>query len=382
MKNIYYFRTICKLGGIETFFRELSSKYRDWDITFVYQNADPNQLEEIKQYCRCIRFNPYEWQEQGRFLECDEAFFNFNLEFLDFVKSKRNTLVVHGNYKMLNGPPPQDDRIDRVVAVSKDSAKAYTELTGIPCGVCYNPIAYKEYKRPLILIVCCRLEDRVKGGERTRFLLRSMDKYCQAYGEKYICFLFSSDKISMPNVINMEPRTDIKPYMMMADYLVQLSDNVEGYNYSVNEMLYICKKPVVITPCNVFEELGIDDTMSIKLNFDLSNTDDVIRQMFTKKFNVNYKPPMDRWDELLEKGATTYKGELKMKIKVTKAYFDVQANVSRSVGDVYVAGEDRAEYIISKGFAEKVEEQNVQEEIKTEVKEEIKEETKAKKKRK
>jgi len=312
----------------------------------VYQEAHPTQLKEIKKYCRCIKFEPDKWKEENKVLECDEAFFNFNLEFLDFVKAKRNTLVVHGNYLRLGVKTPVDSRINKVVAVSKDSAKAYTELTGIDCGVCYNPIRYREHERPLILICACRLADKVKGGERTRTLIRKLNEYCASYNKKYLMFMFSNEEVDMPNVINMKPTIDILPYMMMSDYLVQLSDNVEGYNYSVNEMLYICKKPVVITPCDVYKELGIDNTMSIQLNFDMSNICEVVEQMFTKKFDVNYKPPMDKWDELLAKGESTYKEELNMKYRVKVVSWDrnltdSEVNRPRDINELFEVSQER-----------------------------------------
>ena len=48
MKNIFYFRLLNKIGGIETFFYNLAKKYNDWDITIYYQTGDINQIKRLK----------------------------------------------------------------------------------------------------------------------------------------------------------------------------------------------------------------------------------------------------------------------------------------------------------------------------------------------
>ena len=50
MKNIFYFRNISEIGGIETFLYYLSKEYNDYDITIFYNNADKKQLERLKEH--------------------------------------------------------------------------------------------------------------------------------------------------------------------------------------------------------------------------------------------------------------------------------------------------------------------------------------------
>ncbi len=351
MKNIYYFRHINALGGIETFFYELAKKYKDWDLTIVYSSGDSKQVKRLSKYVRCIR------DDKKAIYECDEAFFNFNLDIIDRIKSKRNTLVVHGNYHMLDGKPPIHEKINRVVAVSNDSAEAYTELTGIPCEVCYNPLSVEKPTKIVRLISASRLKDKVKGFDRMATLIRRMDAYCKATGNKYVWTIFSDNNgaINSENVCYLSPRLDIRDYIADSDFLVQLSDNFEGYNYSVNESLSL-STPVVITDCNVYRELGIDDTMSIRLDFDLKNIDSVIDQIFNKKFKFNYTPPKDRWDELLAYGKSTYEGEIEVKIKALRTYYDTVENIHVTTGQVYETSIERARLIAEKKYGEIVEE--------------------------
>lgn len=316
MKNIYYFKKISKIGGIETFFYELAKKYKEWDLTFIYTQADEQQLKRLKQYVKCIK------DDGKRVYECEKAFFNFNLDIIERVISKEKILVVHGNYHMLNEAHcPKHELITRVIAVSEDSAKAYTEITGIPCGVCYNPLTMEKPNK--VLKICCasRLKDKVKGGERIKEFVKHLDRYCEINDKKYLLLMFTDDTnaIKSENVAYLSPRLDVRDYVAECDYLLQLSDNFEGFNYSVNESLML-NTPVVITDCNVYKELGIDETMSIRLNFDLSNVDDVIEQMFKKKFVFSYKPPKDNWDNMLVKGKSTYEGLKYYLVKTTNIY--------------------------------------------------------------
>lgn len=53
--NIYYFKRIAAMGGIETFLNELAMKYKDIDLTIVYKEAAPEQLKRLKKLVRCIK---------------------------------------------------------------------------------------------------------------------------------------------------------------------------------------------------------------------------------------------------------------------------------------------------------------------------------------
>ena len=336
MKNIYYFLKISKIGGIETFFYQLAKKYKDWDLTIYYRYADPEQLKRLKKYVRCVRYT-------DQVIECDKAFFNFNTDIIDNVKAKEYCLVVHGNYEWLPCDAPQHPKITKYYGVSKDACESFTKLTGKPCELIYNPIEIEKPKKLIKLVAACRMEDPVKGGSRTKELVKALDRYCNETGDKYMMIVFTNEllnedgtkksgEIVSDNVVYMKPRLDIGSYMADADYVVQLSDNFEGYNYTINEALSY-GTPVVITPCNVFKELRITDKDAIFLNFDLSNIDEVVKDIFTKKLKPTYTPPNDRWDEVLVKGKSTYKEEKEKKylVRATKQYL-LDGNIDSQLG--------------------------------------------------
>lgn len=326
MKNIYYFFRISRIGGIETFFYQLAKKYKDWDLTIYYRYADPEQLKRLKKYVRCVRY------VEGQKIKCDKAFFNFNTDIIDNVEAKEYCLVVHGNYEWLEADAPTHLKITKYYGVSKDACKSFTKLTGFKCEPIYNPIELEKPQRLVKLVAACRMEDPVKGGSRTKELVKALDNYCNETGNKYMMTVFTNElynedgtkkagEIVSDNVVYMKPRLDIAPYMVDADYVVQLSDNFEGYNYTVNEALSY-GTPVVITPCNVYKELGITDKDAIFLDFDLSNMDEVVKNIFTKKLKPTYTPPTDSWDQILVKGKSTYKEEMNKKylVRATKQW--------------------------------------------------------------
>jgi len=90
----------------------------------------------------------------------------------------------------------------------------------------------------------------------------------------------------------MKPTLNIMDEIVKADFLVQLSDN-EGYCYSVVEAL-ANGIPVIKTPIPVFDEIGLDDTNSITLNFDCSNYKEVIDKIVNTHFNFTYTTKEDK----------------------------------------------------------------------------------------
>lgn len=359
MKNLYYFSVISKIGGIETFFYQLAKKYKDYDLTIVYRQADPEQLRRLSQYVRCIKFT-------GQKFECEKAFFNFNTDIIDNVTAKEYILVVHGDYETMIkqgqlSRAPDAHKITKYVGVSKRACAGFTAVTGKKCELCYNPFELSEQKKVLNLISATRLS-KEKGKNR-------MVKFAKALDEKgipYIWTIFTNDvnAIPNPNIIYMKPRLDITNYIAKADYLVQLSDN-EGYCYSVIEAL-AQSVPVIVTPCPVFDELGLKNGENCYfLDFDMKNIP--IDDIYNKIPKFTYQPFEDRWGELLAPGKSTYQEEkLKTyKVKATSLYEtlkckDAELNRIPKRGEIWEVSYDRLQVLLgdnsrNKKFVELVE---------------------------
>ena len=360
--NIYYFQRLCKIGGTEQFLYEIAKKYSDYDITIFYDSADPTQLDRLKKYVRCKQRKP------GEKVICKKAFFNFNIDMIEDVEAEDYYFVSHANYEELGYKPPiENKKLTKYIGVSHFSADKlddYGEKLGknIKTIHCYNPLTLEPKEEVPILVSACRLDDKVKGGERTINLIKALDKYCQEHNRHYLWLIFTNHtniKLPSPNVVYMQPRTDVRPYIAMANYVLQLSNDMETYCYTMNEALGY-GVPVVTTPLSVVKELPIDNNMRIELEWDCSNVDEVAKQIFEKKVKpFNYEIPKDGWEDIIVKDKSKYKEELKKmyEIEITKQFTDMENNnVLRVVGEKVICSKIRADYLIDNGVAIKLRE--------------------------
>lgn len=331
--NLYYFNTISPIGGIETFFYQLAKKYKDIDLVIVYRHADPAQLKRLKQYVRCEKFT-------GQNFVCEKAFFNFNTDIIDNVQAEEYVLVIHGDYKTMHyqgqiGAAPNHPKINRYIGVSQIACDAFTEMTGKPCELSYNPFLIEKSKKVLHLISATRLT-REKGKAR-------MEKLAKALTDAGIPFLWTvftndTNAIDNPNVIYMKPRLDILDYIADADYLVQLSDN-EGYCYSAIEALS-AGTPVIVTPCPVFNELGIEDGKNgYILDFEMNNIP--IDKIYNNIPKFNYEVPKDNWNKILINKKSKYEEDKKKmyKVKALKTYKEKRLK-DKDLGRIPKPGEE------------------------------------------
>ena len=329
MQNIFYFKKISRIGGTEQFLYEIAKKYEDWDITVFYDEANIDQLARLRKYVRCKKHIP------GEVVECEKAFYNFNIDMMDDVISKKNTFVSHANYEEIGYKPPiTDRRLDDFIGVSNFAASKLDEYgkklgMDIKTKKCYNPLTIEPKEKVLILVSAGRLDDEVKGGKRTLQLIDSLDKYCEKTGRHYLFLIFSNPvnfTIKSKNVTLMTPRVDVRPYISMADYVIQLSNDMETYCYTINEA-WSYGVPCVTTPLTICKELPIDDNMRLECDWDMNNVDEIVKEMFERKTSpFKYVPPEDDWSKILAPGKSTWKEEKNMKVKVRciRDYFDLE----------------------------------------------------------
>lgn len=359
MDNVFYFRKISVIGGTEQFLYEIAKMYHNYDITIFYDSADKYQLRRLKKFVRCEK-------RTGKLVKCKRAFFNFNLDMINEIEAEEYYFVSHANYEELGYKPPiENSKLTNFVGVSKFSATKLDEY-GLKLGKnihtipCYNPLTLEEPKKVPILVSACRLNDKVKGGQRTVQLINALDNYCRRYGRNYLWLIFTNHTdliLPSPNVVYLQPRVDVRPYIAMADYVLQLSNDMETYCYTINEALGY-GVPVVTTPLSICKELPIDENMRIELAFDCSNADDVARQIFEKPVTkFKYKIPKSDWDKLLVPGNSTYNYEPVI-VMATKKYFDLELNEHIKVGMTWETSKERAELLVEKNCAEILSEEN------------------------
>ncbi|MBR4757642.1 MAG: glycosyltransferase [Bacteroidaceae bacterium] len=341
MKNIFYFSAINKIGGIESFFYYLAKKYKDWDITIFYRTGDKKQIERLSQYVRVVK-----WDGQTR-VKCDKAFFNYTIDMLPYVDAKEYIQIVHADYKSMKVKPQVHPKITRYIGVSQLACDRFKELTGKDTELAYTPTPIDKPKKVLHLISATRLTHE-KGAQRMKQLSVALEQAGIPY--TWTVFTDSETKFSGKNFVMREPRLDIIDYIADSDYLVQLSDS-EGLCLSVIEALE-CGTPVIVTPCPVFKEIGVQDRVNgFILPFDMRNIP--IREIYEGLPKFEFKTLPDRWAEILAEGKGVYQDELKnmVLIKITQSYFDLALERKVKKKEEIRVAPKRAKELVEKGFA-------------------------------
>lgn len=305
--NIFYLKSLSKIGGVETFIYELAKKY-DYDMALYYSNADDKQIERLIKLIPCI---PY----LGQKIKCKRIFLNNDTDILDTAEYEYVIQMIHGLYKTNMIEPNVDLRVNRRIAVSQAAANEYFELTGIKADVYHNPITLTEEDREkvLYLISATRLTSE-KGGDRMLKLAKLLEKN----NLKYIWIIFTNDKVYefTNNMVKLKPTLDIRPYISSIKgkgYGVQLSD-CEGDCYFTKECLSF-GVPVLVTPVKSFEEQGIiNGKTGYYLSFNMDNID--INKIFNEIPKFDSIIFEDKWNKLFIHKKSNYKEEINMKFKV------------------------------------------------------------------
>lgn len=331
-KNLFYFANINSIGGIETFFWNLVRKYEDWDITICYTSADPDQLKRLEQYARVIKFT-------GQHIKCEKAFFNYDTGIIDYVEAKEYNLLIHADYKAQNiRPLPIHPKIDHYYAVSKQTQKAFEEVSGLKVWLLYNPFIQSTPRKMLNLISTTRLTAE-KGRGRMEQLAKALENADIPF--TWTVFTNSTMQFNSQNIILRKPKLDIINYVANADYLVQLSDS-EAFSYSIIEALSV-GTPCIITDLPVAKEMGvINGQTGFILPFDMSEIP--IDEIYKGLPPFDYKPREDKYSKVLVKGESTYKRDLKslVTVKCINSYFDLELNRLVKEGEIWKVNKVRA----------------------------------------
>lgn len=359
-----------KIGGVEQVAFEIAYKCKTegYDLTIFYVDGDLAQIRRLEELLGKDKVIQYD----GRIIYCDVAFFNYDISYIDNVLAKNYYEVIHANFDIERRYKPHlNDKITEYLAVSKIAREGFIKATKgkVKPKVCYSPLSIREEdkEKVLILISCTRLSSE-KGKENMIALANELDKH----NKKYIWFVFTNDTdiIKNPNVIYMKPRLDIRPYMLIADYVVQLS-KTEGRCTTILEALNL-GKPVIVSDIEAFREMGVNKNNGFILPIPIKNVP--IDEIYTKTFNIKYNNKKDGYDKYLSK-EKTHEEEIKVvKVKtkeIRKGWFDtiekvhvvprgqnitvrVNANGERfiNMGETYETSEERAKILIKAGYCE------------------------------
>lgn len=351
--NIIYARNINAIGGVETYVYELAKKYQDYDIAVVCKTIAPQQLERLKKICRV-----YIHTDQK--IECKVIITNWDTSIINYVNDEAKVYTgLHTDYSHPSqGCVPKDYPRITYLGITQYSKEKFEELTGIKRTIlCRNPLSIEKEEKPLILVSATRLT-KEKGGKRMLALANELDRQ----GIKYIWFIFTTDEYKNnpvwenKNIIHLDNRLDLGYFYEMADWYIQFSE-VEGDSYSLKEALYR-GTPIAVCELPYFKEIGIKDNVNaLFLDLDCSNVESIAKKMI-KPLQFKFEPIKDGYDEIIVKGKSIYKEELKMKVKVQciKNYYDMELKKTFTPEDKpFTVNSVRAEELVKAGVCELVE---------------------------
>ena len=338
--NVFTVINLNSIGGGESFLFYLAKKYKDRDITIYYTKGDIQQVERLKQYARCVRYT-------GQKIKCKRVFFNYNQAYKNNIEADEYYQIIHADYYARKLIPKEDKRV-KYIAVSESAAESFKRMTGKECEVCYNPIILED-KKPLVLMSATRLAAG-KGKERIERMARMLN----AEGIEFLWFIFTDNTVPIDddNIVFIPPRLNAVDYLPKADYFVQLS-NDEAYCYSVVESL-MKGIPVIVTPCPVFKEIGLNEKNSITIDFDFKELP--IKKILKGLPPFKYEPPKDIWDKLLTDDKTTYTAPSygSVRVRAIRMYDDVVMGRRVQIDETFRVTEARAKTLLKVGVVKRL----------------------------
>ena len=345
LKNVIYFPSFNRVGGVETYCYEMGLKFgKDYDITVLYQNGDADMMKHIAEVARVIRYNP------GDKIICDVFIFGWGYDILDNVEAKEYIQTFHADYINRHLNPCFDKRITKRLGVADNTTKGIREHYDWAADIetMYNPYTVKKPKKVLNLISATRLTPE-KGFDRMVKLADALDEA----GIPFHWTVYTDIPRAFPNksVSIMKHRLDILDFIADADYLVQLSDT-EGYSYSIVEALSV-GTPVICTEIPVAQEQGIvDGVTGFILPFDMSRIP--VKEIYKGMRRKKVEPKESNYDEVLAPGKAEIEKDLKKKttVLVKKVYVDLQFDKQMNPGEKFDVDRKRAEHLEGLGLVE------------------------------
>ena len=339
---VLYYGWIQQIGGVETFIYNFCEKMSEYyDIAILYDRGDMRQIRRLQRFAPCYHNGDHQ-------IMCDTLIINGIFDKIpQKVTSKCKIRLVHTckyeKFNILNVP----DDCDKKIFVSKASMESFGEkgtiISNLP-----GPV---DNKKALVLISATRLT-REKGYER---MIKLADKL-KKNKIPFVWFVFTAkyDKEFPEGFVRCPPTLDIKPYLLTADYLVQLSD-IEAFCYSIQESLQL-KKPVLTTPIETLDELGFENNKNgyiIPFNIDEMKDSD-IKKIYNKIPKCkDYIHDTDfivhQWQQVLGDTVPTHSyhyDESMVEIKCRVRFRDLTLNRIFVPGDVQIVDEERARYLV------------------------------------
>lgn len=338
------------IGGIETFIYNFClCMKRHYDILVLYDTMHPAQIERLEPHVMVKRNDPTVT------IECDTLIMNRVLDRIpDNVVYQKSIQILNG--AKVKGYPFPKDR-DLTLCVSNYVQQCWKD-DDPDSIVIRNLVKVEEPKEmPLLLVSATRIDTPDKGDNR----MVKLGKLLKEQGISYIWLCFTNRQLpgdAPAEMIRMDPALDIIKYIKKADYLVQLSSS-EGFCYSIVEALSV-GTPVICTPLDVLDEIGVVDGENARvLPYDLNSHTSLkhLRDVPQFKYKYNNNPLIKKWKAVLGNTEPShfYKMPERIAVRITSDYYSTRIDRLVRTGERLTINKDRAEVLISAGYAVKEE---------------------------
>lgn len=317
---VIYPNYLPKVGGIETAVYELAKLLdrKKYFVTIAYNSCE--STEAMVKYSKVAKLVKLD----NRSLDCDVCLLASNHLQPQQIRAKAWLQWVHSDYERYNNLQLVDNKdIFKYVAVSNHVAKVCKRMFGIKCEVIYNlldPDFGKGVEKPIRFVTNSRLSPE-KGFDlkEEKSKVVKFAELLKASGRNFT-WTICGDNTHMPNeqiriidslrhienVNFVGYKSDIRPTLVGADYLVQLSD-FEGCPYSILEALQV-GVPCIVTNWHGVEELIQDGVNGYIIRQDMKGVD--INKMLDnipKGFDTKPKGNINQWDKLIKKSLCSKK---------------------------------------------------------------------------
>lgn len=358
---LVYQKFISKIGGIETFLYEFfKALHNEYDILFVYDEADPKQLLRYQEYVRCLKYN-------NQWFECDKYLCASNQKNIaDHVIATSGEYydMIHADFAAMGWKYQPHPKTTKHICVSNLVKKSIEQQDTKPCVTIYNLLEQPKPQKPIMILSAQRFSVEKGANEMKQFAQR-----LKAKNIPFVWVCFTDNKQGEEDgIVYRKPVLDLQNYYQGFDYFASFS-RTESYGYSLVEAMS-CGLPLIVRDIPILDELGfVDGKNGYKLNHDMSNIDEVINKLSNRpKFTYKKLDSVQAWlDELgpLNK-YNDYLGQKNdgVIVQAIANYYDLEQNEKKyarlSPGmkeslNVWVTSRERADYLISQKLVKELE---------------------------
>lgn len=312
------------MSGIFTWIYSFCANMTDYDITVLHDGMDQSLIDKLIRIVD-VRLN-------GEPIRCRTLIMmRIGDAIPSNIRYETSIQIVHSTDLSEQWTLPKDR--DMLIPISKAVKDAW--------GLDHEPILNMTYKgiEGLRLISATRLSTPEKGQGRMRELVRML-KDAEI---DYVWDVYSDKDPGIKGITYHPMTTEIRPLIRNADYLVQLSDNGEGFCYTIVEALEE-GTAVITTPIDVLSEIGFTENKHGYI-FGFNMTGDINRILDVPKVDYHYDnvPIKKKWGKVLGKGTNK---NAPVKVKCIRSYKDMALGRAIAEGETLILNHRRAQEIV------------------------------------